>query len=314
MKEKIDVFVTTKILKDDLSIQKFEDSVSIDPAKTQTVSNNFDIKLTHKPGDYKIVVTVRDNLNKILDEKSTIFKIESVAHKIIEGKTTEKSLFDTFVTIKLTNDGNLPESNFNFSVILPVVTKSFFYPKVEPNFQEEKNGEIIYKWLIRELNPGETITIKYEVKFTYIVIISCILVIVIIWFVSLSFQPKLMKKYMGVLSKDEEVTISLHVRNKSRKILDNVTVKDFVPAIATVIKEFGTIVPTIQRKTTGIELTWRVKDIKPKEERVLTYKIRPVIEILGDLKLPKAHLLYETKKGKEKRSLSKTITIMRKVK
>ncbi len=123
-----------------------------------------------------------------------------------------------------------------------------------------------------------------------------------------------MKKYMGILAKDEAVTISLHVKNKSRKILDSVIVKDFVPAIATVIKEFDTLTPSITRKATGTELTWQVKDVRPKEERVLTYKIKPVIEILGDLKLPKAHLLYETKKGKKRKTLSKTITIMRKVK
>jgi hypothetical protein len=119
---------------------------------------------------------------------------------------------------------------------------------------------------------------------------------------------------MGFLAKEEEVTISLHVKNKSRKLLNSVTVKDFVPAIATVIKEFGTIEPTIKMKPTGTELTWQVKDIRPREERVLTYKIKPVIEILGSLKLPKAHLVYETKKGRIKRALSKTITIMGKVK
>lgn len=312
--EKVDVFVTTKILQNDLLIQEFDDSVSVDSLKILTLSHNFDIKLTHKPGDYKIVVDVRDNLNKILDEKSTIFKIETISHRIIEEKETKRNLFDSSITIKITNNGNVPEYNFNFSVILPLVTKSFFYPKIEPNFQEEKNGRIIYKWLIRELDPGETITINYELKFTNIVIISCILVIVIIWVVWLTFQPKLMKKYMGVLAKDEEVTISLHVKNKGRKTLDSVTVKDFVPAIATVIKEFDTLTPSITRKTTGTELTWQVKDIRPKEERVLTYKIKPVIELLGDLKLPKAHLLYETKKGKKRRALSKMITIMRKVK
>ncbi|MDI6826037.1 MAG: hypothetical protein QMD36_02460 [Candidatus Aenigmarchaeota archaeon] len=312
-KERIGVFVTTKILKDNLLIQKFDDSISIDPAKTETLSYNFDIKLTHEPGDYKIVVSVKDNLNKLLDEKSTNFKIEAT-RRMIEEKETKRSLLDNVVTIKLTNNGNLPESNFNFSIFLPLISRSFFYPEVEPTFQEEKDNRMIYKWLIRELNPGETVTIKYELRFTNVVIISCILTVVIIWIVWLFFQPKLMKKYMGILAKDKDVTISLHVKNKSRKILDNVIVKDFVPAIATVIKEFDTIIPTIKRRAVGTELTWQVKDIRPKEERVLTYKIKPMIEILGDLKLPKAHLVYETKKGKKRRVLSKTITIMRKVK
>ena len=181
-------------------------------------------------------------------------------------------------------------------------------------YQEEQDNKIVYKWFISVLSPGETRTIKYQLKFTNVVIIISILILIVVWILWLFYQPKLMKKYMGLLSKEEEVTISLHVKNKSRKLLGNITVKDFVPAIATVIKEFSTITPTIKIKPGGAELTWQVKDIRPREERVLTYKIKPTIEILGSLKLPKAHLMYETKKGKIKRTLSKTITVMGKVK
>jgi hypothetical protein len=313
-KERNDVFLTTKILKDDSLVQKFEDSVSVGPSKTETLSNNFDIRLTTAPGNYKIVASVKDNLNKLLSEKTTTFKIEQLPRRINEEKEITNSILYSSTVIRVTNNGNSPEHNFNVLVSLPAISKNFFYPETEPTFQEEKNNRIIYKWLISELGPGETITIKYQLRFANLVIVTSILIVMVVWAVWLFYQPKLMKKYMGFLAKEEEVTISLHVKNKSRKILDSVTVKDFVPAIATVIKEFGTIAPTIKMKPTGTELTWQVKDIRPREERVLTYKIKPVIEILGSLKLPKAHLVYETKKGRIKRALSKTITIMGKVK
>ena len=313
-KERMDVFVTTKILKDDSLVQKFENSASIGPSSIETLSNNFDIKLTHKPGNYKIVISVKDNLNKLLSEKTTTFKIEQLPSRINEQKEITNHILYSSTIIRVTNNGNLPEHNFNVLVSLPAMSKNFFYPEVEPTSQEEKNNRIIYKWFISDLNPGETITIKYQLRFTNVVIVASILVVVIIWGLWLFYQPKLMKKYMGILAKEEEITISLHVKNKSRKLLDKVTVKDFVPAIATVIKEFGTIEPTIKMKPSGTELAWQVKDIRPREERVLTYKIKPMIEILGSLKLPKAHLMYETKKGKIKRALSKTITIMGKVK
>jgi hypothetical protein len=306
--------VTTKILKDDYLVQKFEDSVSIGPSKTETLSNNFDIKLTSEPGNYNIITSVKDNLNKLFSEKTTIFKIEQLPRRINEEKEITNSILYSDTVIRVTNNGNSPERNFNVLVSLPAISKNFFYPGTEPTSQEEKNNRIIYKWLISELSPGETITIKYQLRFTNVVIVTSILMIVIVWIVWLFYQPKLMKKYIGFLAKEEEVTISLHVKNKSRKLLDNVTVKDFVPAIAIVIKEFSTIAPTIKMKPTGTELTWQVKNIRPREERVLTYKIKPVIEILGSLKLPKAHLMYETRKGKIKKSLSKTITIMGKVK
>jgi len=313
-KERMDVFATTKILKDDYLVQQFDDSVSINPSKTETISNNFDIKLTTPPGNYKIVVSIKDGLNKLLSEKTSTFKIEEIPPHQLPRKTeiTNHILYsDTSVTV--TNDRNVPQKTY-FSISLPSISKNFFYPEVEPTSQEEKDNRIIYNWLIPELNPGETITIKYQLRFTNVVIISSVLIVVTIWVLWSFYQPKLMKKYMGLLSKEETITISLHVKNKSRKLLDNVTVKDFVPAIALVIKEFNTIIPSIKIKPGGTELTWQVKNIRPKEERVLTYKIKPVIEILGTLKLPKAHLMYETKKGRFRKTLSKTIIIMGKVK
>ena len=313
-KERMDVFATTKILKDDYLVQQFDDSVSINPSKTETISNNFDIKLTTPPGNYKIVVSIKDGLNKLLSEKSTIFKIEELSNKISEEKEIKNSILYSKTTIRVTNNGNVPEKNFYVLVSLPPMSKNFFYPEIEPTSQEEKNNRIIYKWLISELDPGETITINYQLKFTNLVIVASVLIVVTIWILWSFYQPKLMKKYMGFLSKEEMITISLHVKNKSRKLLDAVTVKDFVPAIATVIKEFNTIIPSIKIKSGGTELIWQVKNIGPKEERVLTYKIKPVIEILGTLKLPKAHLMYETKKGRFRKTLSKTITIMGKVK
>ncbi len=313
-KERMNVFVTTKILKDDYLVQKFENSVSIAPSKTETISNNFDIKLTHTPGNYKIVVSVKDELNKLLSEKTTTFKIEQLPLKIDEEKEITNHILYSDTVITITNNGNLPANNFNIVVSLPVISKNFFYPETEPTSQEEKDNRIIYRWFVSELKPTDTIKIKYQLRFTNVIIIASLLIIIIIWVLWLFFKPKLVKEYMGLLSKEEQVTISLHVKNKSRKLLDNITVKDFVTAIATVIKEFGTITPTIKIKPSGTELTWQVKNIRSREERVLTYKIKPVIEILGSLKLPRAHLLYETKKGKFRRYLSKTITIMGKVK
>ncbi len=119
---------------------------------------------------------------------------------------------------------------------------------------------------------------------------------------------------MGLLAGGKEITISLNLRNRSRKVIRDIVVRDHVSPLAAVVKKFDTLVPNINRKVTGTELTWKIKELKPKEERVLTYKIRPSVDILGQLRLPKAHALFKTKKGKRSRVLSKTVSIMGKVK
>jgi hypothetical protein len=309
----LEVFVSTQILKNNLIVQKFDESIKIDPRSSKKLTYNFEVKNVNEPGEYEIKVVAKNALNKILDEKKTTFKVETI-HKIDEEKETKNSILYSDVTIRITNNGNYLEKNFYVTETMPSISKNFFYPEIEPVLQEEKENRIIYKWLIDELKPGQTITIKYQLRFTNVVITACILIIAVIWIVWLFFRPTLKKNYIGAFAENEEITISLNLKNKGRKMLNNVIVKDIVPPLATVIKKFETLEPKISITPNGTQLTWVIKELKPKEEIVITYKIKPVIEITGGFKLPKAFFMFETKKGKKKKILSKTITIVGKVK
>jgi len=312
-KDPLEVSVITEILKDDLIVQKFGESITIEPKSTKKLTYSFDVKNTNEPGDYEIKVVAKNVLNKILDERKITFKIETI-HKIDEQKETKNSVFYSDVIIKITNNGNYVEKNFYVTESMPSISKNFFYPEIEPLSQEEKENRIIYKWSIAELKPGQTITIKYQLRFTNVIITACILIITVIWVVWLFFKPVIKKNYIGSLAEKQEITISLNLKNRGRKTLNNVIVKDIVPPLASVIKKFETLEPKIVRKPDGTELTWNIKQLNSKEERVITYKIKPVIEITGGFKLPKAFFTFETKKGKKKRVLSKMITIVGKVK
>ena len=309
----LEVIASTRILKDDLIVEKFDESVKIEPKSSKKLTYSVGIKNVNEPGDYEIKVVVKNELNKILDERKTTFKIETV-HKIDEEKETKNSILYSDVVIRVTNNGNYVEKNFYVTESMPTISKNFFYPEIEPVSEEEKENRIIYKWLIDELKPGQTITIKYQLRFTSVVITACVLIIAVIWIVWLFFKPIIKKSYFGFLAEKQEITVSLTLKNKGRKILNNLIVKDIVPPLASVVKKFETLQPKVVRKSKGTELTWRIKQLKPREERIITYKIRPVIEITGGLKLPKAFFTFETKKGKKRRILSKTITIVGKVK
>jgi hypothetical protein len=307
------VYVNTKILKDEKIVQKFEDTVSIQPLSTETLSHNLDIEIMNPPGDYLVDVILSNYLNKVLDEKTITFNILPI-HKLDQVKKTDNHFLYSDVEIAITNNGNTEENNFYVTESLPLMSKNFFYPEMEPVSKEEKENRVVYSWLIHELSPTESITIRYQLRFYNVVLISCILVIAVIWIVWLFFRPTLKKSYIGLLARDSEITMTIYLKNKGRKTLKDITVVDFVPPIAAVVKRFDTLEPNIRRKTTGTELAWKIKQLKPKEERILTYRIKPVIEIIGDLKLPKAYITYSTKIGKQRRVLSKTITVTGKVK
>ena len=307
------VFVYTEILRDGMSIQTFEDTLTVKPMSTETLVHTFDITPTDIYGTYQVSVYEKDNLNNILDQKTVEFEISRV-DEISKEKFILNNIFftTTFITVK--NNGNIPSCTFYVTESLPLVSKHFFYPEREPALVFERDNRIVYSWLITDLNPGESVTITYQLRFTNVLIATIIIIVSCVFVFWFFFRPKLMKKYSGLLDKDKEIKISLSIKNKSRKPLKNVIVKDFVPSLVKVLKDFDTLVPEIKKKDIGTELIWKIKEIKPKEERILTYKIKPVIEVLGELKLPKAHFTFETKKGKRERIASKTMIIRGKVK
>jgi hypothetical protein len=309
----VDVFITTKVMKGESTVQSFDDSIKIKTKSSETLIHDFYVKMSYAPGDYVIESILKDKFNKTLDEKTVHFNIKPV-HKVEVYREIKTNLLYSSATLIVTNNGNVPEYNYPINQSLPEILSKFFYPEIEPSSEEIKDNRVVYSWKINELNPGETQTIKYQLRFVYVVIISIVLLIAIIWIIWLLFRPKLTKNYMGLFGKEEEMTISLQVKNKGRRMMDKVIVKDFVPAIAQVIAKFDTLTPVLKRKATGTELTWIVKQLKPKDERVITYKIKPVIDVVGEFKLPKAHLMYETKKGRKYRILSKIVTVTGKIK
>jgi hypothetical protein len=101
----------------------------------------------------------------------------------------------------------------------------------------------------------------------------------------------------------------LEVRNRTRHEIKDVLIRDFVPSIATVVEKFDTLRPTLRKVAGGTELVWRLDSIGPLEERVLAYRVKPSVDIIGTLKLPKALMRYTDKEKKVKRVISKNIKI-----
>ena len=157
------------------------------------------------------------------------------------------------------------------------------------------------------------INIVYKYNYTPITIIFVVVVSLVVLISFLFFKPMITKTHGGILSGDKEMIVSLSLKNRSRRILKNVVVRDFVPAIAKVVRKFDTIEPQIKRVETGTELLWKIERIKPREEVILTYRIKPVVEVIGSFTLPKAKFTYETRKGKSRRIASKTVTVRGKI-
>ena len=89
-----------------------------------------------------------------------------------------------------------------------------------------------------------------------------------------------------------EAKIVVRVKNRSSKQVSNIEVIDNVPHIAHVEKELsiGSMQPhaVMQHPKRGVVIKWNIEAIEPGDERVLSYKMKSRLAILGEFNLPAA--------------------------
>ena len=119
-------------------------------------------------------------------------------------------------------------------------------------------------------------------------------------------KPKLRKKHMRKGGNTHSIILEL--KNPFYHKLRNVMVRDWVSPLASVMhEEISSTKPVIRKSEAGTELVWRLGNMLPREERILNYKIKTLIQ--GSLKMPRAYARFDTDKGKKFKIYSKPLIV-----
>ncbi|MEM5879130.1 MAG: hypothetical protein QXU74_01395 [Candidatus Aenigmatarchaeota archaeon] len=307
----------TNILFDKESVARFDHNIeAMEGKSTKTIWHAFLIDKYKKPGTYTVEVLLKDKYGGVVSQKKLNFKILTInatekLNYLPISKSVKYGLFVQTIEINVSNEGNVPTGSFYVSESIPIFMKPFFFPKKEPVTEETKENRVIYSWLVPSLSPGNVYTITYEISTWNAVLIAIVLIVIIIYAFVNIFNISIEKKHKvtGPITKDREITVMVEVKNRSRHEIKDVIVRDFVPGIATVVEKFDTLRPSLRKIANGTELVWKINSLVPGDERVLTYRIRPIIDVVGTLKLPKAYLKFMDKKKEIKKILSKSTYI-----
>lgn len=303
--------VETSIKKDREIIKSFIDRIeAIEPKSTKTIEHVYEIEKYESPGYYEVEVRLKDHLGRKISTKKTQFRVgvlnASENPSLLKTvKSITHGLISQVVEIRIKNEGNVPTAPFTISESVPIFMKNFFIPKVEPDAEEEKENRVIYSWYIEKLEPGEEVVITYEISAMSAVLAFLGVVGIVVVIFLYTFSLKVVKK--ASIKKGKIITVMLEVKNKTRKEIRNVIIMDFVPNIAKVVEKFDTLRPKIRKVKGGTELVWKIDVLRPMEERIITYRIKPKIEIVGKLKLPPAHLKVFVGKKEVKKIISKSV-------
>ncbi len=247
---------------------------------TRQVGAEFDLTGLD-PADYKIGAELLDAAGNVLETGTRTFSVP-----IIENIKVEKNVsftpFASFITLIAKNKGN-------------AVTEAKISSEVNINwwasFSGPKPATVVgprYTWLAT-LVPGESYQIEYSEIYwpTFVLIFAIIIggIYLFIQFTALSIKKHVLQKYPAVAGK--EFGISIEIKNRG-DLVKNVIIRDIIPPIFSLVSKFETMKPVIKKTAQGTQLFWRLGQLRKGEERVLHYRIKNIVEVIGIIKLPGA--------------------------
>jgi hypothetical protein len=205
---------------------------------------------------------------------------------IIEETYEEKSTLKTVRRILVKNEGNIrTEQRYT----QPTTFISSLFSMTNPRAKRIGNDLV---WNL-DLEKGEALHIEVVVNHRPLVfLILAAIILIVAYFIFRS--PLVMIKQAAVIGTKEggisELKVLLTIKNRSKKKVKEVRIIDLIPQLAALKhdEEIGTIMPdkVVQNELKGTILKWHLDYIEAGEERLISYKIRSKLSILGGVTLP----------------------------
>ncbi|OIO66756.1 hypothetical protein COY28_04560 [Candidatus Woesearchaeota archaeon CG_4_10_14_0_2_um_filter_57_5] len=256
----------------------------------------------------------KDQLTVVLFRDDEVLKTvrqqyEIIAYSSLSREQQEESSLLGVVhhkTLTLRNDGNIARTE---TVALPA---SWF----NRLFSGASSGHIVkdnqYVWSL-ELSPGQQVQLQVTTNYGLLVLMLVLAgAVIVLYYIYRS--PLIAIKEASVDVHDErdvsEMKILLFIKNRSGRQLPNVRVLDKVPHIAELTDEVivGTLRPVkMSRSSDATIVEWVVPTVEPYEERIISYKIRSKLSIIGMFNLPPAMLKFKHRGDKERVVLSNAL-------
>jgi hypothetical protein len=162
----------------------------------------------------------------------------------------------------------------------------------------EEDGIKYYVWK-HSIYPNEKFEIVLIENYRQIFLLFIIGIISII--IYYSYRPPIMvKKSIKDLVKlhggISELQISISLKNRASSSIDTLSITDSIPDLVHLERGLliGTLHPTkiLSHERKGTIVKWDIKSLDSAEERVITYKIKTRLPILGGVTLPSSNVRF----------------------
>jgi len=259
-------------------------------------------------GTYDVYAKIIDSTGGVVQtetSKITITVPPEVKTEIIDKNTVPGILFEK-TTYFIQNMNSKVNS---VTVTHPVFLVPFIYSFSEAPEIVEIDGVKSFVWvcdLAISGNDGDSCEFSLTANY-WVIYLAIIMLFILAGFIYAEIEkPKIKKTH---INKGELHSVHISIKNNSSKPLEDVTVTDVLPSVLKLVGEY-TVKPTsIIKKHNSVELVWGIGKLKSKEERVLTYNVKPIVEVEGGIDLPAVEIKAVNARGKHEKVMSKSIVL-----
>lgn len=273
--------------------------VSLNAAELKAVKTPVQLDKYQASGAYRANIELKTSAGEIILLNQTTFMVNSVIN-VPHTKTETKGWTAKDVSITVKNEGNVVANDIVIEEPVSNLVAWLITFDTQPQKTAQGAEGLVYSWTIASLNPGESKAINYRITYIPVIVLAALLFVGAVAFVIYMQQPRIRKRILqaGPASIGRVFTVVIDVKNASRQTMKSVIVRDWVPPVCQLVRHFGeTVKPAVKKVEQGTEIVWKLGDMKPQEERVVTYKLSPVIGVSGMMNLPRAYIKFKDDVG-----------------
>ncbi len=271
------------------SVINVDKTVALDPLETKTEVIETSIDPLSPPAEdmLRITLVAFDDKNE-----SYFFELPLVQYSVMEYGEVRTSVderrqfLSTAKVITLTNTGNVPRFEKHSQSLGWFAS---LFSKTSPAAAWDGTK---YVWDV-SVGVGESKTIILGVNY-WPLFVGVLLFGLAITAYFLFRSPLLVRKRAVVLAQREggisEIKVIVTLLNRGRAPVHKVRIMDLVPELAELSREAeaGTLAPekVMRHEKKGTVVKWEIPELVSREERIIVYKIRTKLSVLGGLTLP----------------------------
>lgn len=288
-----------------------EATVDLPPLEKKTVEFSIIPNPYQQPKEYTLFfVFQRDDQTIHVVEKRVEILPRVPAFSVTVDQ--EKIYLKHFYTVTITNEGNVLNTQ---EVHVPLSLWQALFSTTAGGHIVLENGARALVWEVT-LNPNESTTFYFTTNYRLLVYLLAIVAFFTGFYFYVQSPIVVTKSAVTTKANEEgalsEIKVTLELRNRSSKPMKEIHVIDKVPGIANIEKslELGTLKPEeIKHGKQGTKVIWSLAELEGQEHRLITYKVKAKLNILGTFSLPRAVVEFKRGSGRKGKAYSNVYRI-----